>query len=237
MDIRNKIAIITGASSGIGLATARLFSKKGAMLALAARSSCPKLPDSIIIRADITKPADIRRIVKQTLKHFGRIDILINNAGRGYDSLVTEIDFKKWQYIIDLDLFGPVRTMQAVIPVMKKQRGGVIVNISSGTALMVLPSMSPYSSIKSALSKLSQTAREELANEKIAVSVVYPYITATKFERNTLKSVRNTGEEEWDNTGIPPPDPPEHVARMILEAVETRISEIFAHDWMAKNRR
>lgn len=87
MKIKNKVVIVTGASSGIGLATARLLAKRGAKVALVARSKdkldnfCKELPDSLPIRADMTRKEDIKRMVKETVRHFGRIDILINNTG------------------------------------------------------------------------------------------------------------------------------------------------------------
>jgi short-subunit dehydrogenase len=116
---------------------------------------------------------------------------------------------------------------------MKKQKEGSIVNISSGTALMTLPSMSPYSSLKRAVVGISLTAREELKEFGINVSVVYPYITKTDFEKNTLKS----GGQNWEDNGDGPPmpgDPPEYIAKKILEAIETEKPEVFAHDWMGK---
>ena len=205
MDIRNKIAIITGASSGIGLATAKLFVKNGAKVALAARSKdklnklAAELQNSFAIPTDMTKTTSIKNMVKEVYKHYGRIDILINNAGQGYDELVEYIDIKKYQYIIDLNLIGPLIAMQEVIPIMRKQGGGVIVNISSGVSKMYLPNMAGYASIKSALNTISLTARKELADDKIIVSVIYPYMTATDFEKNTLRSIKyNSKQNEID---------------------------------------
>ncbi len=193
MVLTKKVIIITGASSGIGLATAKLFSQKGARLALVARSLhklkklAATLPDSIAIKTDMTKPVEIRSMVK------------------------------------------------SVIPYLRKQGGGAIVNISSGTTLMNLPTMSPYASIKTALNALSLTAREELKQDKITDSLVYPYITATNFEKNTFSWPEN---RQWKDDGRnrPPADPPEHIARKILETVETGKPEIFAHEWMGKKR-
>src|SRR5207253_1933120 len=99
---------------------------------------------------------------------------LINNAGQGYDAMIEKINSKTYHYIFDLDVVGPLIAMQEVIPLMHEQGGGAIVNISSGTALMSLPSMGAYSSLKRALVGLSLTANEELKNENISVSVVFP---------------------------------------------------------------
>ena len=122
--------------------------------------------------------------------------------------------------------------MQATIPVMRKQGGGVIVNISSGTSLMYLPNMSPYSSVKGALNALTLTAREELKKDNIVVSVVYPYMTLTSFEKNTIKDRHSIQYEESGNGNLPPPDSAEYMAERILEVIESGKPEQFAHDWM-----
>lgn len=244
MDINNKVTIITGASSGIGEATARLFSKKGAKVVLAARSKVKlkklekELPQSYAIATDMTNTDDIKMMVAETINHYGRVDILINNAGRGYDSLVENIKAKPFHKIFDLNLFGPIVAMQQVIPVMRKQGGGTIVNISSGTALMVLPGMSAYASLKQALGKLSLTAREELKTDNIVVSVVYPYITATDFEKNTFREfVENSGNmEEQEDYELPPADPPELVAEKIHEVIKNGNAELYVHEWLGKDR-
>jgi short-subunit dehydrogenase len=123
--------------------------------------------------------------------------------------------------------------MKQVIKYMKKQKMGAIVNISSGTALMAIPGMSPYSSLKRALVGFSLTARAELEDFGISVSVVYPYITSTNFEKNTIKD----GSLDHGDGPPMPGDPPEYVAKLILEAVETGKAEIFAHDFMEKRKR
>ncbi len=91
--------------------------------------------------------------------------------------------------------------MQKVIPIMQKQKAGMIVNVSSGTALMYLPNISPYSSLKRALVGISLTAREELKEEGIVVSVVYPYIISTDFEANTISDVEEEADWEGDDDG------------------------------------
>ena len=165
MDIRDKVVIITGASSGIGLATARLLARHGAKVALAARSRdrlnqlAEELPSAFAITTDMTSQEAIRNMVRKVLEHFGRIDILINNAGRGYDAPLEEIDVDKYRQLFELDVVGPLIAMQLVIPIMRRQGGGMIVNISSGTSLMNLPNMSAYSSVKRALNSITLTAR------------------------------------------------------------------------------
>ncbi|MCJ7509625.1 MAG: SDR family oxidoreductase [Dehalococcoidia bacterium] len=244
MDIRDKVVVITGASSGIGLATARLLARHGAKVALAARSRdrlnqlAAELPSSFSIPTDMTSQEDIRNMVGEVLKHFGRVDILINNAGRGYDAPLEQIDLDKYRQLFELDVVGPLIAMQLVIPTMRKQGGGMIVNISSGTSLMYLPNMSAYSSVKRALNSITLTAREELAKDNIIVSVVYPYMTLTDLDKNMFGVEGGDFEPEpfegEADANLPPPDPPEYVATRILEVIETEEAEQYAHDWMRR---
>ncbi len=237
MELKDKVIIVTGASSGIGLATAKLLARQGAKLALVARSKdkleklAGGIPGSLAIPADMTNVSEIKAMVRLTEEHFGRIDVLVNNAGQGYDAPIESIKITTFQYLFDLDVVGPLIAIQQVAPIMCKQSGGSIVNISSGTALMYLPNMAGYSSLKRALVGISLTARKELKKDNIAVSVVYPYITETDFEKNTIKDGL---EREWSGGDGPPspPDSAEYVAQKILDVIESGEAEIYAHDWM-----
>ncbi len=237
MNIKDKVVIVTGASSGIGLATARLLGKKGAKITLVSRSKdklknlSRELPDSFVVKTDMSKEKEVKEMVKKVKDHFGRIDILVNNAGQGYDASVQEINTTIFRDLIELDLIGPLVATQQVIPIMKKQGEGTIVNISSGAALMYLPNMSAYSSLKRALVGISLTAREELKEDNICVSVVYPYITLTNFEKNTIK-VHKEEMKEGETGGPHPADSAELVAEKIIEGIQNKTPEIFIHDWM-----
>jgi short-subunit dehydrogenase len=239
MNVQGTVVIVTGASSGIGLATAKLLAKRGARLALVSRSKeklerlSAGLPDSLAVPADMTKVGEIMGMVRKTLEHFGRIDVLINCAGQGYDAPVEKTNVDTFRRIFELDVVGPLVAMEQVIPVMRKQGGGKIVNVSSGTALMYLPFNGAYSGLKRALANISLTAREELKKDKIVVSVVYPYMTLTNFERNTIKDAVPEGEEQEGGPPFPG-DTADYMAQRILEAIESGEAEIFAHDWMKK---
>jgi short-subunit dehydrogenase len=237
MEVKDTVVIITGASSGIGEEAAKLFAKKGAKVVVAARSKdkleklAKELSDAFVVPTDMTKATDVEHLVKKTVAKFGRVDILINNAGRGYHVPVMQIDSEKYHELFDLDVVGPLLLMQQAVPVMKRQGGGAIVNISSGTSLMVLPGVGAYSSMKRALNAISLTAREELKRDNIVVSVVYPYITKTHFHEHLLNGSSWNMKEDPDR---PPFDKPEHIAKKILEAVITGAAEVYAHDWMKR---
>ena len=242
MDFKGKVAIVTGASSGIGLATAKLLASKGAKLALVARSIdkleelSKELPGSIAVAADISKEDAVKNMVKQAYGHFGRVDLLVNDAGVGYDVPVEKTDIEIFHYLFDLDLVGPVVAMKEVVPIMRLQGGGTIVNVSSGTALMYLPNNGAYSALKRALAHLSLTARAELEKDKIVVCVVYPFITLTDFEKNTIKDATLQGQEESPEAQevFKRADQPKYIAQKIVEGIESGEAEIFAHDWMKK---
>jgi len=242
MNITGKIAVVTGASSGIGLATARLLTQKGARVALVAQTQseldalAKDMPDSLPIAADLRQEKEVRNMIKKVLDHYdGKIDILVNNAGRNYASTVEKIETDKIREIFELNILTPVALMQEVTPIMRKEGGGVIVNISSGTILMQpFPGMATYVASKHALATFSLVTREELKKDNIVVSVVYPYITATNFYKDTLNAGTNTDIPQG-NGKIPPADTPEHVANIILHAIESGEAEVYAHDWMKQS--
>ena len=230
MKIDGKVIIVTGASGGIGLATARLLGARGAKVVLAARNeealraAAAGISGSLVVRADLRNAEDIRALVEQTVARFDRIDCLVNNAGQDFNAPVDAIGPDDFRSILELNLIGALQAMQAVIPIMRRQGAGAIVNVSSGTTKMILTGSAGYSSSKAALNHLSLVAREELARDGIVVSLIYPYITATDLEINAI------GADEHSTAGpplgIPPADPPEKVAEAILRLIESGEAEL-----------
>lgn len=145
MQIKGRVFIVTGASSGIGLATAVALSGRGARVALLARSTdalerlARQLPGSLPVTVDMTQFDRVREAVHAVHAHYDRIDGLVNNAGRSYAASVEEIDPALFDEIFHLNVLGPIVAMQAVIPLMRAQGGGSIVKINSGTAFMTVP--------------------------------------------------------------------------------------------------
>ncbi len=230
MQIDGKVIIVTGASGGIGLATARLLGARGAKVVLAARNERAlraaeaEIPNAFAVRTDLRQPAEIQGLVERTLERFGRVDCLINNAGQDFNAAVEAIELGDYRSILELNLIGALEAMQAVIPQMRRQGAGAIVNVSSGTTKMILAGSAGYSSSKAALNYLSLAAREELARNGITVSVIYPYITATDLEKNAI----GADEHSMADTppGLPPADPPEKVAAAILSLIDSGAAEL-----------
>jgi NAD(P)-dependent dehydrogenase (short-subunit alcohol dehydrogenase family) len=236
MQIEDRVFIVTGASSGIGLATAAALSARGAKVALLARSAgalqelSRQLPGSLPVTVDMTQFGRVREAVDAVHRHYGRIDGLVNNAGRSYAAAVEEIDPALFDEIFHLNVLGPIVAMQAVIPRMRAQGGGSIVNVNSGTAFMTVPQYSVYTSSKRALLGFSLTARAELEKDHIVVSEVYPFITATNFGRNRMGSPAGGGPSANYADG----DKPEFVAGLVLQALEEGQAQYFANARLRK---
>ena len=229
MDVRDKVIIVTGASGGIGAATARLLSERGARVVLAARREEKlrqleqELPDSLAVVADVSQASDIESLVSQAIERFGRVDGLVNNAGQGLHVPIESIRLDDYKAIMELNVYGPLLLMQAVLPHMRRQGGGVIVNVSSGTTQMILTGVGAYASTKAALNMLSQVARAELAADHIDVLLLHPYITQTQFHQNLRDSAPIDSQRRSD---MPPGHSPEFVAAYILRCIQTGETDI-----------
>lgn len=221
MEIAGKVVLVTGASAGIGAATARLAADAGARLVLAARRTdriealAKELPDAVAVTADVTDRAQVDRAVQVCLDSYGRVDVLVNNAGQGLHLPLAEVDPDDFRAIIELNLVAPLVAMQAVIPAMRRQGGGSIINVSSGTTRRVLPGVGAYAATKAGLNMLSAVARRELADDGIVVSTVYPFITATEFH-DVLRAGRLAS-----GAGRPPAQSAEEVAGAILGLIRS----------------
>jgi NADP-dependent 3-hydroxy acid dehydrogenase YdfG len=219
MELQDAVVLVTGASSGIGAATARAAADAGAKVVLTARRAdridalAAELPEALAVRTDVTREGDLANAVEQALARFGRVDVLINNAGQGLHEPIERIRLEDLRAVLELNVVGALAAMQAVIPAMRQQGAGAIVNVSSGTTLHLMPGVGGYAATKAALNTLSTIARLELADAGIVVSTVFPRITDTDFH-DTLRA----GALRAD---APRGHAPEQVAAVILDLVRS----------------
>jgi NAD(P)-dependent dehydrogenase (short-subunit alcohol dehydrogenase family) len=191
---QDKVVIVTGASSGIGLETALAFARAGARVVLVARTQAklqgvvdahPDLRERLrAVPADVTKEEDVRRLVATTIAQFGRVDILVNNAGIGMRAAIAEAPLDDARSLMDTNFYGPLRCIQAVLPQMRQQGAGQIVNIGSVLSAVVALRNGVYCASKFALLALTDTLRMELHGTGIEVISVLPAYTDTPFFDN-----------------------------------------------------
>jgi NADP-dependent 3-hydroxy acid dehydrogenase YdfG len=187
MDLTGKTVIVTGASAGIGAATARQLHAAGAYPVLAARRAgrlaelSTELGGALAVPTDVTDPGQVADLVAATLDRHGRIDGLVNNAGASLHGPLDRIDPAEFGRSLQLNVVSVLTVTQAVLPAMRKQGSGRIVNVSSGSTQRVAVGMGAYAAGKTAVNMLSDVLREELAPDGIAVSLLLPSITATEF--------------------------------------------------------
>jgi NAD(P)-dependent dehydrogenase (short-subunit alcohol dehydrogenase family) len=230
MEIDGSVCIVTGASSGIGAATARLLGGMGAHVVLAARRTerlealAQELPGSLVVTTDVTIAEQVERLVVRTVDTYGRVDVLVNNAGQGPHVPLEELDPVDLRVVFELNVVAPLMGMQAVLPLMRSGSGGTIVNVSSATSLSVFAGLGGYSATKAALNMLSQVGQLEFAPAGIAVSVVYPSVTATEFHQRLRAGHLVTGGRSIT------PDPPELVGRAIAMAIRTGEPHVLVAD-------
>src|SRR5574341_152592 len=191
-DLHGKVVIVTGASSGIGEASARAFARAGAQMVLAARRA-ERLEvvaqairaggaDALVVPADLGQLADIQNIVRQTLARFGRIDVLFNNAGFGRLGWLEKLDpVTDIEALMAVNVLGVVQTTRQVLPVMIEQRSGHIVNMASVAGLIGTPTYSIYAASKFAVRGFSEALRREVEPWGIRVSLICPGGVATEF--------------------------------------------------------
>ena len=195
MDLKGKVALITGGGSGIGAALARRFVADGAKVCLAGRrqKALDKIAGSLpkgtatTSSGDVTKLEDALKMVAQTVKFGGKLDILVNNAGIDPPGSVTEVDVNQWREVIETNLTGPFLMMKAAIPQLIKNGGGSIINVASLAGLRCIPAMPAYCSSKAGLIMLTQQAALDYGPHKIRCNVVCPGGTRTEMLEKAMK--------------------------------------------------
>jgi len=191
MDFKNKIVLITGASSGIGKDTAIEFAKKGATLVLVARSEdkleqiaseLKKYPISILVyQCDISKKDQVKEMSKKVLEKFNHIDILVNNAGFAIYGSVSDLSIDDIESQMMTNYFGMVYCIKNFLPSMLNKKSGHIVNVASVAASFGLPGIAPYCASKFAMLGFSEGLKHELKNTGVGITVVSPIMVRTNF--------------------------------------------------------
>ena len=230
--LHGKVAVITGANQGLGLAIARHYLKAGANLALCARNEqlleevgksliASALPNQKVmcISADVSLESDVNNFINKVLKEFGNIDILVNNAGiYGPKGEVETVDWVEWVRSIEINLFGSVLMCRSVLPYFKKQGHGKIIQLSGGGATSPMPIISGYAVSKAAIVRFIETLAEEVRDFKIDVNAIAPGALNTRlldeiikagpdkvgkvFYNNSLIQMKNGGASFDAGTGL-----------------------------------
>ncbi len=231
-DPRGRVALVTGASSGIGAATARVFAGAGLRVALCARRKdrLEQLAADLIARGaevtahavDVTDALAVRAMVDDVAARWGRLDVLVNNAGRGFVATLEQTTAEELRALMELNAVAVLGVNQAALPIMRRQGRGHIINISSVVGRRAVPYRAAYSATKFALGALSEALRVELTGTGIAVTLVYPIRTAgTEFHEVEVQKV------PWRPMG--PVQPAERVARSILRCVRRPRPEVYPY--------
>jgi NAD(P)-dependent dehydrogenase (short-subunit alcohol dehydrogenase family) len=242
-----KVALVTGSSSGIGFETALLLSKSGfhtyaSMRNLEKSKNITEIVNTEnlplrVIQLDVNDDISVKNVINKIIAENGRIDVLINNAGYGLFSPIEDITLDQVKEQFETNFFGVVRLVKEVLPVMRKQRNGIIVNVSSGAGRVAIPVSSAYVATKFALEELSESMRYELKEFGINIIIIEPGVIRTNFVENMKTAgTRSRSESPYadligrtlkgfgglmDNSS-----PPKLVAEAILNAITSKEPEI-----------
>jgi NADP-dependent 3-hydroxy acid dehydrogenase YdfG len=189
-NIKDKVIVITGGSSGMGKATATLLAKRGAHIVVGARrkQNLEELVTSITSNGgsasyqvtDVTNRSDVENLVKHAVNTYGKVDAIINNAGIGPISLLDDLRIEDWEEMIDVNVKGVLYGIAAALPIFRKQGSGHFVNLASTAGLKVTPKQSVYAGTKFAVRAISEGLRQE-AGDKLRVTIISPGFVDTNF--------------------------------------------------------
>jgi len=201
--LKGQVALVTGGTKGIGKAIANKLSNRGAQVVITARTAPEENTNGQhFIAADLTQPENAEAIAREILEKYGRIDIIVNNAGAnlspggGFDALSDEHWYNDWQ----LNFLSVVRLNKSLLPVMIRQKSGVIINISTGAAKQPIWEMTmSYSSAKAALNVYSKALANELGSKGIRVNVVSPGVVKTQLMLDFIENIANSSNITVDD--------------------------------------
>ena len=236
-NIEGKVVVITGASSGLGEATARHLSARGAKVALGARraeriqSLAEELirngGEAIAVTTDVTRHEDVKALVDAAVKAFGRVDVMINNAGLMPHSALERLKIDDWNRTIDVNIKGVLYGIAAALPYMKEQKSGHIINVSSVAGRTVRPGSAVYAATKSAVLMISEGLRQEVKPYDIRTTVVSPGAIATDLPASiTEPDVADLVSKFYEQYAIPAESFARAVAFAISQPPEMDVNEI-----------
>lgn len=236
-NIEGKVVVITGASSGLGESTARRLATLGATVVLGARRK-DRLETivkdiqaaggkALFVTADVTRQAEVDRLVQKAVDTYGRIDVLINNAGIMPIAPLALCKVSEWERMIDINVKGVLYGIAAALPHMQKQKSGHIINISSVAGIKVFaPGGSVYSATKFAVHALSEGLRMETRKDNIRVTIVSPGAVDSELKENTSDEQSAQNVKEFYKIAIPADSVARAIAYAIEQPADVEIDEI-----------
>jgi NADP-dependent 3-hydroxy acid dehydrogenase YdfG len=234
--IENKVVAITGASSGIGKAIALKLSKLSARLVLGGRrmEQLERVEDeiksaggeAICIKTDVRHKADLENLVNAAMRKYGRLDIIINNAGFAQVSRIDELDTDGWEEMIDVNLKGVLYGMAAAIPVFRQQQSGHIVNIISTSGIKIVPTQGVYAGTKNAVRTITEAFRQE-SDGTIRITGISPGMVKTDFANNMKNAAtRSAISQTMEQLAIEPDAVADAVLYAISQPADVEVGDI-----------
>ena len=251
-DLTGRVAVVTGAASGIGRAVAEALARQGMRVVLAdidtaaLNEACDELTAAGLdvhgVQTDVSSESDIDRLAALTIEQYKRVDVVHNNAGVVASGLIEEISTSAWEWVLGVDLWSVIYGARAFAPILKQQGSGHIINTASTAGLQASPGIGPYNVAKFGVIGLSETLRLECEPHNVGVSVLCPGAVNTRIvdaERNRPKHVPPSSGDAADRftekssqllrtQGLPP----ENVASMVVDAIQQNRFWVLTHpDW------
>ncbi|MDB6052905.1 MAG: short-chain dehydrogenase/reductase [Verrucomicrobiales bacterium] len=228
MDLKNTVCLITGGTKGIGASTAVLLAERGADVAVVGRSQgvasaevqakVERLGRKFLgIVADISKPEEARRSVRETIAHFGTIDVLVHSAGGPVPGTFMELTAERWHSAFDTHVHPIFHLCQEAIPVMKAKKQGVIIFISSSAGIRGVPGAVAYQAVKGLLPQLTRAMARETAADNVRINCVAPGVIRTAFHDQMPPEVKKNNLE--NRIPLKREGTPEQVAELILQMI------------------
>ncbi|MGH1588054.1 oxidoreductase [Methylobacterium phyllosphaerae] len=223
----SKTAIVTGAASGIGLETAKALLAAGyRVFGTSRKPAGAAVADIRMLTCDVTDDASVAHMIETVSGETGRIDLLVNNAGFGISGAAEESSIAQAHAMFDVNVFGIIRTTRAALPIMRAQKAGRIVNISSVMGLIPAPYMALYGASKHAVEGYSESLDHEVRGQGVRVVLVEPAFTRTAFDRNLVRSdapldvydVERAGRDRFLSEAMESADAPDVVAKVVVKA-------------------